>query len=150
MSESAVRREKLVNPFSLVLIGVVFAIAFALLLPGTQTFLPGRNAGVDTGGKSPRVVDDLEFAYVKARSASGDLSQSELSVVVDSLIENHQSAKLEELLAENPSIQLSARQQYRIELESAVTAFQNVGGTPGDNAETVPVSYTHLTLPTKA
>lgn len=142
MSESAVRREKLVNPLSLVLIGVVFAIAFALLLPGAQTFLPGRSAGQEAAGKSPQVVDDLEFAYLKARSASGDLEESELSVAVDSLIENRQTVKLEELLTENPSLQLSARQQYRMELESGVSAFQKAGGEPGDNAETVQLSNT--------
>ncbi len=141
MSESAVRREKLVNPLSLVLIGVVFAIAFVLLLPGAQTFLPGRSASNATSTE-PQLVDDLEFAYLRARSVSGDVDQSELSVVVDSLIENGQTTKLQELLDENSAIKLSAQQQFRIELESGVAAFQEAGGKPTDNAETVQLSNT--------
>lgn len=142
MSESTVKREKLVNPITLVLIGVAFAIAFVLLLPGAQTFVFQRQGAEGPSDDSSSAVDDLELAYLKARSAAGEFEADEFQSAIDSLIENHQFDKLDEFLAENPDIDLSMVQKFRMELESAVVAFQATGGLAGDNVETIQLANT--------
>ena len=104
MSESTVKREKLVNPVGLILIGLAFAIAMWLLLQNTQSSRLDRT-GNDPQNTQP-VFDDLDYAYLKARLSSGELSVNEHSG----------------------------------ELSSSIDAMLEAG----------PVSYTHLTLPTKA
>lgn len=136
MSESTVRREKLVNPVSLLLIGLVFSVAFILLLPGTHTFRLIRDANVDTIEATTSGIDDLEFAYLKARSGSGELTSEEFNVAAVSLLDSGQIERLETLLGELGGVELTPQHQERLNLERAVKNFEAAGGEIADNAET--------------
>jgi len=139
MSESTVKREKLVNPLGLILIGLAFAIAMWLLLQNTQSNRFDRS-GVDQQDTKP-VFDDLDYAYLKARLSSGELSideqGSELSSFIDAMLESGQTDRLDSLLKDYPGIVLSRQQLYRLELERAVAAFYKTGSKPADNLETI-------------
>ena len=139
MSESTVKREKLVNPVGLILIGLAFAIAMWLLLQNTQSSRLDRT-GNDPQNTQP-VFDDLDYAYLKARLSSGELSadehDGELSSSIDAMLEAGQTDRLNSLLQEFPGIKLSRKQLHRQELEQAVASFYKVGGTPADNLETI-------------
>jgi len=99
-------------------------------------------------------LDDLDLAYLKARSAQGKLNDEEISVALDALLENRQFDKLNELLADNPGIELSDQQNYRRELETAVTAYREVlgepGGEPGDNSATLQLVNTLALIRTES
>jgi len=139
MSESTVKREKLVNPLGLVLIGLAFAVAMWLLLQNTQSNRFDQTE-VDQQAEKP-VFDDLDYAYLKARISSGELSideqDGEFSSSIDAMLEAGHTDRLDILRKDFPGIKLNRKQLYRFELEQAVAAFYKAGSKPADNLETI-------------
>ncbi len=129
MSDLTARRERLVNPFSLLLIGLVFIIAFVLLLPGKSKFIDiGKISRKDSGSdNSQTVVDDLDFAYLKARSASGEVSNSEMHSAINKLLDAGDTNRLEDFLKEFPNVELTRAQRLRRDYAKAVTDFADAG-----------------------
>ncbi len=69
-------RERIVGPLNLVLISVLFMIAFAVLRPDESTFsLTGEAQKPSQSG----YVDALDIAYLKARRANGEHTAEERS-----------------------------------------------------------------------
>ena len=82
MPLSTVKRESLIPRLHLLSIALLLTIAFVALIPSSETFTYTADSTLGDEG-----IDSLDIAYLKARDASGDLSEDEmLSVIHLSLI----------------------------------------------------------------
>jgi len=120
MPSLTAKREKLVGPLQLALIGVLFAVSFFYLLPKQDAFTISK---VDDVQDDDPVIGELDLAYLKARSASGEQSAQETTRAVVALIKTGQIDKARDLLEEQPDIDLGERERFSLDLEMASVEY---------------------------
>ena len=81
MPLSTVKRESLIPRVHLLSIALLLIIAFVALIPSRDTFKYTPAGTTDDKG-----IDSLDIAYLKARDASGDLSEEEMLSVIHNMI----------------------------------------------------------------
>jgi Tfp pilus assembly protein PilF len=126
MQSSTVKREKLVKPLHIAIIVAVFAVAFILLAPKRQNF-DEVNAVQHNGKVQP--VDSLDLAYLKATHINGDKSGVELGAAAQILVQSGRVEDARDLVDANPQIVLSESERFLLDLELAVSQWQNVSGS---------------------
>ncbi len=119
MPLSTVKRESLIPRVHLLSIALLLTIAFAALMPSRETFTYAANEESDT----KPTVDQLDIAYLKARKATGDLSNDELRSVIHNMIRNKNWQEARLLLAQQPELKLEPRDQFLLDLETASAGF---------------------------
>lgn len=115
MLPSTAKREKLVGPLQLALIGVLFAVSFVYLLPKQDAFIIGEA----NDEKNAPAIGELDLAYLKARSASGEPSSTETTRAVVALIKTGQMDTARELLDDQPDLDLDEQERFSLDLEMA-------------------------------
>ena len=118
MPLSTVKRESLIPRLHLLSIALLLIIAFIVLLPSRDTFT--YTAGSQSSGKS---IDQLDLAYLKARDASGDLSEAEMLSVIHDMIRSKKWQEARILMAQRPDLSLDPRDQFLLNLETAAAGF---------------------------
>ena len=132
MHSSTVKREKLIHPIHIALIGGLFALSFYLLKPADDAL---EYAGVDALGvtelspSSTRYVDELDLAYIRARSAAGKKSATEIVSAAIALVQSGHVDKAKALLDEHPELSLDSHERFAIELE--IAAYEYLQDFPG-------------------
>ncbi|ASJ70566.1 tetratricopeptide repeat protein [Granulosicoccus antarcticus] len=118
MQSSTAQRERLVSPLSLALMAGLFGLAFFVLKPDTVPGLDvfGKADGVAGNGTD---IDELTLAYLRAQSESGRVSESEMLSVVARLVKVGRLQEAQELLAQNPKIDVGEVLRFEIDLASA-------------------------------
>ena len=119
MPSSTAKREKLVGPLQLALIGVLFGVSFYYLLPKQEAFTFSE---VDDKADTP-AIGELDLAYLKARSASGTPSSEETTRAVVALIKTGQIDTARGLLEDQPDIDLGEQQRFSLDLELASVEY---------------------------
>lgn len=121
MPSSTAKREKLVGPLQLALIGVLFAVSFFYLLPKQSAFTIDDNDAQQDADTT--VIGELDLAYLKARGASGEGSSQETSRAVIALIKTGQIDTARELLDKQPDLSIGERERFTLDLELASVEF---------------------------
>jgi len=134
MGSSEPRRERLVTPLGLGVVGAAFAAAFVLFGPSRDAFsLPagtGAAAGEDSVGAAP---DALTLAYLRARAASSGLEESEAVQALLGLAGDGRAHEARALLDDFPSLVRDPLAQRRIAFALAVGDWRRAqaqGSTP--------------------
>jgi len=120
MPSLTAKREKLVGPLQLALIGVLFAVSFFYLLPKQEAFT------IEEAGSSNRdapVIGELDLAYLKARSASGETETAETTRAVVALIKTGQIDTARELMEKQPDVAIGERERFSLDLELASVEY---------------------------
>lgn len=120
MPSSTAKREKLVGPLQLALIGVLFAVSFLYLLPKKDVF---SITDADDKADEIPVIGELDLAYLKARSASGEPSAQDTTRAVVALIKTGQIDTARTLLEEQPDVNLGERERFSLDLEMASVEY---------------------------
>jgi len=120
MPSSIARREKLIGPRQLALIGVLFVVSFFFLLPKREDF---TISGVDAETQNPSSISELDLAYLKANDAAGQQSIEATSNAVTELVRTGQIDAARELLEGSPEIEFDEKQQFSLDLELAVAEY---------------------------
>jgi len=121
MPSSTAKREKLVGPLQLALIGVLFAVSFFYLLPKQDAFTIGE---VDEQKPADdTVIGELDLAYLKARGAAGEPSSQETTRAVIALIKTGQIDTARGLLENQPDVSIGERERFSLDLEMAIGEF---------------------------
>lgn len=109
-------RERIVGPLNLVLISVLFMMAFAVLRPDESTFsLTGEAQKPSQSG----YVDALDIAYLKARRANGEHTAEDVRRAFDLLLLASRPADARQLSAVFPEVSLSDRALLQLDIEEA-------------------------------
>ncbi len=120
MSPSIAKREKLFGPLQLALIGVLFAVSFFYLLPRHDAF---NIAEPEQDEQAGSVIGELDLAYLKARSASGEPSVQETSRAVVALVRTGQIEAAQQLLDQQPAATIGAQHRFALDMEMARVEF---------------------------
>ncbi len=118
MPLSTVRRESLIPRLHLLSIALLLTIAFIVLMPSRETFT--YKAASTSGEKN---IDDLDFAYIKARDASGDLSDNEMLSLIHDMVRGKKWQQARMLMAQRPNLNLDPRDQFLLDLQTASAGF---------------------------
>lgn len=118
MPLSTAKRESLIPRLHLLSILLLLLIAFVALLPSRDTF---KYSASNTPGD--KAIDLLDLAYLKARDASGDLSEKEMLSVIHDMIRSKKWVQARTLMAQRPDIKLEPRDQFLLDLETASAGF---------------------------
>ena len=133
MPLSTVKRESLIPGLHLLSIALLLTIAFVALIPSSDTFTyTADNTPGDKG------IDSLDIAYLKARDASGDLSEEEMLSVIHNMIRSKKWQQARTLMAQRPDIVLDPRDQFLLNMETASAGFygaENEGRSASYKAE---------------
>ena len=118
MPLSTVKRESLIPKLHLLSIALILTTAFVALLPSREvfTFSP-EETSVDIP------VNDLDMAYLKARDASGDLSEDEMQNVIHTMIRARKWKQARALMTLRPNIKLATRDQFLLDMETATAGY---------------------------
>lgn len=119
MPLSTVKRESLIPRVHLLSIALLLTIAFMVLMPSRETF----TYSADNESDSNANIDQLDIAYLKARNATGDLSDEEIGSVIHNMIRNKNWQEARVLMAQRPDLTLDSRDQFLLDLETASTGF---------------------------
>ncbi|MBX2838480.1 MAG: tetratricopeptide repeat protein [Gammaproteobacteria bacterium] len=116
MPSSTVQREKLLSPLALAFIAGLFAVAFFVLLPSSQTLIEN-----DTAKRSITTedVDQLDIAYLRARLASGDYDSEEAAAAAVALFRENKIDEAYSVLRANPTLDISSTSRFILDLEMA-------------------------------
>jgi len=118
MPLSTVKRESLIPRIHLLSIALLLIIAFVALIPSRDTF---KYTPADT--TDDKGIDSLDIAYLKARDASGDLSEEEMLAVIHNMIRSKKWRQARTLMAQRPDIVLDPRDQFLLNVETASAGF---------------------------
>ena len=118
MPLSTVKRESLIPRIHLLSIALLLIIAFVALIPSRDTF---KYTPADT--TDDKGIDSLDIAYLKARDASGDLSEEEMLSVIHNMIRSKKWRQARTLMAQRPDIVLDPRDQFLLNVETASAGF---------------------------
>jgi|GEM_PF-6090000 len=120
MPLSTVKRESLIPARHLLSIALLLIIAFVVLIPSSETFTyaPPEKDQDDTVS-----IDQLDIAYIKARSVAGDLSDDETRSIIRDLIRGQHIEQARTLMAQRPDLTLDPRDQFLLNLETAKAGF---------------------------
>ncbi|MEM7255918.1 MAG: tetratricopeptide repeat protein [Pseudomonadota bacterium] len=117
MQLSTVKRERLIPPVYLLSIALLLTVAFIVLLPSRDAFTLSRS---NLAASSDKVeINDLDVAYIRAASASGNLPASDMKHLISRLIRGQRWADATSLMAERPDITLDESDNFLLRLESA-------------------------------
>ncbi len=122
MPSSTVKREKLIGPVHLALIGALFAVSFYYLLPKQEAFSIADSSD-SLSDDTTSVIGELDLAYLKARGASGQQSSQETTRAVVALIKTGQVDTARELLEDQPEVDLGERDRFSLDLEMASVEY---------------------------
>ena len=118
MPLSTVKRESLIPKLHLLSIALILTTAFLVLMPSRETFtLSPEASSVDIP------VNDLDMAYLKARDASGDLSEDEMQNVIHNMIRGRKWKQARALMTLRPNIKLATRDQFLLDMETATAGY---------------------------
>ena len=118
MPLSTVKRESLIPRLHLLSIALLLIIAFVALIPSSETFkYTASSTPTDKG------IDLLDIAYLKARDASGDLSEDEMMSVIHDMIRSGKWQQARTLMAQRPDLALDPRDQFLLDMETASAGF---------------------------
>ncbi len=118
MQLSTVKRESLIPRIHLLSIALLLALAFIVLMPSRETF---TYTSASTAGE--KNIDDLDLAYLRARDASGDLSDEEMLTIIHDTIRAKRWQQARLLMAQRPEIELEPRDQFLLDLDTASAGF---------------------------
>ncbi len=119
MPLSTVKRESLIPRVHLLSIALLLTVAFVALIPSRDTFTySATKKNVEKPG-----VDQLDIAYLKARNATGDLSDDEIMSVIHDMIRNKNWQEARVLMAQRPDLNLAPADQFLLDLETASSGF---------------------------
>jgi Flp pilus assembly protein TadD len=118
MPLSTVKRESLIPPVYLISIGLLIIAAFVVLMPSQKTFSFSADQSGNLGD-----IDDLDIAYLKARSAAGDLPASEMRFVIQSMIHGKRWEEARQLMTDRPDIRIPAKDVFLLNLETATAGY---------------------------
>ena len=139
MPLSTVKRESLIPGLHLLSIALLLTIAFVALIPSSDTFTyTADNTPGDKG------IDSLDIAYLKARDASGDLSEEEMLSVIHNMIRSKKWQQARTLMAQRPDIVLDPRDQFLLNMETASAGFygaENEGRSASYKAELISLMH---------
>ncbi|MFK7861631.1 MAG: tetratricopeptide repeat protein [Granulosicoccus sp.] len=121
MSPSTVRRERLVGPLGLVLLAGAFALAFFWLRPAS---IPGNSVlewldKAEVSEEAGLELDELDLAYIKAKNASGDISDNEVVKIILALLRAERSHEAQLMLSQLPALDMDTDARALIDLELA-------------------------------
>lgn len=121
MSSSIVHRERLIGPVGLMLLVGLFALAFFVLKPSS---VPGDSVAVrleqsDWSEAAVSSLDELDIAYIKAKYASGDISDENLIKLILSMMQLGRTAEAGLMLSQYPTLQVDAQSRTLMDLELA-------------------------------
>ena len=118
MPLSTVKRESLIPRLHLLSIALLLTIAFVALIPSSETFTYTADSTLGDEG-----IDSLDIAYLKARDASGDLSEDEMLSVIHNMIRSKKWQQARALMAQRPDIILDPRDNFLLDMETASAGF---------------------------
>ena len=104
MQLSTVKRERLIPPAYLLSIGLLLTIAFVVLMPSRDNFTINPQSSAEDRQVE---IDDLDVAYVRANSASGNMPSGEMQSVIGALIRGQRWQDARTLMAERPDITIN-------------------------------------------
>lgn len=116
MPFSTAKRESLIPKIYLFYIALLLGLAFYLLKPSGETF---SFADPTATLKRDEQVDALDMAYLKARSATGDLPAAEIRNVALGMIRAQRWEEALSLLASRPDVKLDRSDRFLLDLETA-------------------------------
>ncbi|MFK8082484.1 MAG: tetratricopeptide repeat protein [Granulosicoccus sp.] len=121
MSPSIVRRERLAGPLALALLAGAFVLAFFWLRPAS---VPGSSVidwlnSTELSDDAGLQLDELDLAYIKAKKASGDISDGDVVKVVLALLRVGRSDEARQMLAQYPALEIEEESRTLIDLELA-------------------------------
>ncbi len=120
MPSSTVKREKLIGPRHLALIGVLFVVSFYFLLPKRDDFSISQT---DASEPSSTGIGELDLAYLKASDASGQTSLEDTSSAVSALVRTGQIDAARQLLEERPDFSSDVKLQFTLDMELATAEY---------------------------
>lgn len=127
MQSSTVQRERLVSPVHLVLMVLLFSVAFAVLKPERA---PGEDLLVSPDDAA-ETVDQLQLAYLKALALDDEhgVGGDDLPRVVQSLLRAGRMQEVTTLLQDFPHLHLSDALRFELDMEFA--AREAIDDLPG-------------------
>ncbi len=120
MPSSIAKREKLVGPLHLALIGVLFVVSFFFLLPTRDDFSIDK---VDTESLQAPAIGELDLAYLKAKGAAGQPSFEDTSNAVTALVRTGQIDAARQLLDERPDVPSEEKLRFTLDMELATAEY---------------------------
>jgi Tfp pilus assembly protein PilF len=130
MQLSTVKRERLIPPAYLLSIGLLLTIAFVVLMPSRDNFTINPQSSAEDRQVE---IDDLDVAYVRANSASGNMPSGEMQSVIGALIRGQRWQDARTLMAERPDITINDNDLFLLQLESAREGYY-ANRTEADNS----------------
>jgi len=118
MQQSTVKRESLIPRLHLLSIALLLVVAFVILLPSRETFTYSSTQNTKNSS-----IDDLDLAYIKARDASGKMSEGEMQLVIHDMIRTKKWRQARTLMAQRPDLRLEPKDQYLLDLQTASAGF---------------------------
>ena len=135
MQQSTVKRESLIPRVHLLSIALLLVVAFIVLFPSRGTFTYSSEQNTQESR-----FDDLDLAYLKARDASGDLSENEMQLVIHDMVRTKKWQQARALMAQRPDLKLDPKDQFLLDIETASAGFygaENEAGSASYKAELI-------------
>ena len=135
MQQSTVKRESLIPRVHLLSIALLLVVAFIVLFPSRGTFTYSSEQNTQESK-----FDDLDLAYLKARDASGDLSENEMQLVIHDMVRTKKWQQARALMAQRPDLKLDPKDQFLLDIETASAGFygaENEAGSASYKAELI-------------
>jgi len=126
MQQSTVKRESLIPRLHLLSIALLLVVAFVILLPSRETFTYSSTQNTKNSS-----IDDLDLAYIKARDASGKMSEGEMQLVIHDMIRTKKWRQARTLMAQRPDLRLEPKDQYLLDLQTASAGFYSAKNEAG-------------------
>jgi len=116
MFRSDAPRERLIKPWQLIAIILIFAIAFFIIAP-KQKELTLSDQDVDSS------ISELDLAYLRAQRPSDQQAANDVLAAATALVRAQRVDEADELLASRPDVELSKIDQFALTMERAAAGI---------------------------
>jgi len=120
MPSSIARREKLIGTRHLALIGVLFVVSFYFLLPKKNDLTINE---ADLQMPNAPAIGELDLAYLKASSGTGQPSLAATSTAVTALVRTGQIDTARQLLEQSPDVASDVKLRFTLDMELATAEY---------------------------